>query len=57
MSAEPKKEESRVSGKARARGEYPGATGERCYQMVMAIYKKMAHYQPRSIPTTARRSR
>src|ERR1700675_331764 len=32
--------------KARAREEYPDATGERFYRIVMAIYKKMAHYQP-----------
>lgn len=43
--------------KARAREEYPDATGERFYRIVMAIYKKMAHYQPRSLPATARRSR
>jgi hypothetical protein len=34
--------------KARARQEYPNATGEQFYRIVMAIYKKMAHYQPRS---------
>ena len=34
--------------KARAREQYPQATGERFYRIVMAIYKKMVHYQPRS---------
>jgi hypothetical protein len=32
--------------KTRARGQYPDAAGERFYRIVMAIYKKMAHYQP-----------
>jgi len=40
-----------------AREEYPDAKGERFYRIVMAIYKKMAHYQPRSLPATARRFR
>jgi hypothetical protein len=42
--------------KAGAHEAYPDATGERFYRIVMAIYKKMAHYQPRSPrrPTTAR---
>jgi hypothetical protein len=43
--------------KARAREEYPDATGKRFYRIVMAIYKKMAHYQPRSFPANARRIR
>ena len=34
--------------KARAREEYPDATGERFYRIVMAIYKKMAHYEPQT---------
>jgi hypothetical protein len=34
--------------KARARQEYPDATGARYYRIVMAIYKKMVHYQPSS---------
>jgi hypothetical protein len=32
--------------KARAREEYPNASGARFYRIVMAIYKKMAHYEP-----------
>lgn len=36
--------------KARAREQYPEAEGERFYRIVMAIYKKMAHYQPQSAP-------
>jgi hypothetical protein len=32
--------------KERAREEYPNLTGPRFYKIVMAIYKKMAHYQP-----------
>ena len=35
--------------KMRAREEYPAATGDRFYRIVMAIYKKMAHYQPQSL--------
>ena len=34
--------------KMRARVQYPAATGDRFYRIVMAIYKKMAHYQPQS---------
>jgi hypothetical protein len=43
--------------KARAREEYPDATGERFYRIVMAIYKKMARYEPRSRPASSRRFR
>jgi hypothetical protein len=34
--------------KERAREQYPDLTGDRFYRVVMAIYKKMTHYQPRS---------
>ena len=34
--------------KERAREEYPEATDDRFYRIVMAIYKKMAHFQPYS---------
>jgi hypothetical protein len=34
--------------KKRAREEYPNVTGDRFYRIVMAIYKKMTHYQPSS---------
>ncbi len=34
--------------KERARDEYPDAEGERYWRIVMAIYKKMAHYEPRT---------
>jgi hypothetical protein len=34
--------------KERAREEYPDAEGERYWRIVMAIYKKMSHYQPRA---------
>ncbi|MGO9606499.1 MAG: hypothetical protein ACLQAT_24430 [Candidatus Binataceae bacterium] len=34
--------------KSRAREEYPDVTGDRFYRIVMAIYKKMTYYQPRS---------
>ena len=50
----PEEEIAWERAKARAREEYPDATGERFYRIVMAIYKKMAHYQPRSVATTAR---
>jgi hypothetical protein len=53
----PEEEIAWERAKARAREEYPDATGERFYRIVMAIYKKMAHYQPRSLPATARRFR
>lgn len=36
--------------KARASEEYPNASGERFYRIVLAIYKKMAHYEPHSSP-------
>ena len=42
--------------KERAREEYPDATGERFYRIVMAIYKKMTHYEPRSPSSSYRRS-
>jgi hypothetical protein len=52
----PEEEIAWERAKARAREQYPDATGERFYRIVMAIYKKMAHYQPRSLrPRTARR--
>ncbi len=34
--------------KARAHEQYPDATGESFYRIVMAIYKKIAHYHPGS---------
>ena len=43
----PEEEIAWERAKARAREEYPDASGERFYRIVMAIYKKMAHYQPR----------
>ncbi|MGC1678440.1 MAG: hypothetical protein WA740_13010 [Candidatus Binataceae bacterium] len=43
--------------KARVREEYPDATGERFYRIVMAIYKKIAHYEPRSRTANSRRFR
>jgi len=33
--------------KAAARRQYPDVHGARFYRIVMAIYKKMAHYQPK----------
>lgn len=50
----PEEEIAWEGAKARAREEYPDATGERFYRIVMAIYKKIAHYQPRSSPATAK---
>jgi hypothetical protein len=44
----PEEEIAWERAKARARVEYPDATNERFYRIVMAIYKKMAHYQPQS---------
>lgn len=34
--------------KERAREQYPDLDGDRFWRVVMAIYKKMAHYQPRT---------
>jgi hypothetical protein len=39
--------------KARAREQYPNLTGDRFYRVVMTIYKKMAHYQPRKVRAEA----
>lgn len=39
--------------KERAREQYPDATGDRFYRIVMAIYKKMTHY----VPVARRRTR
>jgi len=44
----PEEEVAWERAKARAREEYPDVTGERFYRIVMAIYKKMAHYRPHS---------
>ncbi len=30
-----------------AREQYPDVSGDRFYRIVMAIYKKMVHYEPR----------
>lgn len=48
----PEEEIAWKRAKARARVEYPDATGERFYRIVMAIYKKIAHYQPHSSSAT-----
>jgi hypothetical protein len=53
----PEEEIAWERAKARAREEYPDATGDRFYRIVMAIYKKMAHYEPRSRPASSRRFR
>lgn len=53
----PEEEIAWERAKARAREEYPDATGERFYRIVMAIYKKMAHYEPRSRTVSSRRFR
>ena len=50
----PEEELAWEHAKARAREQYPEATGERFYRIVMAIYKKMAHYQPHSSIATDR---
>ncbi len=44
----PEEEIAWERAKERAREEYPDATGERFWRIVMAIYKKMTHYRPRS---------
>ena len=52
----PEEEIAWERAKARAREQYPEATGERFYRIVMAIYKKMAHYQPHLSAKTDRAS-
>lgn len=44
----PEQEIAWERAKTRAREQYPEATGERFYRIAMAIYKKIAHYQPQS---------
>ena len=53
----PEEEIAWERAKARAHEEYPDATGDRFYRIVMAIYKKMAHYEPRTRPASSRRFR
>ncbi|MFZ1119782.1 MAG: hypothetical protein WAN81_06065 [Candidatus Binataceae bacterium] len=48
----PEEEIAWKRAKARAREQYPQATGERFYRIVMAIYKKMTNYQPNPCGTT-----
>ncbi len=40
-------EEAWERAKELARRQYPGISGPRFYRIVMGIYKKMTHYQPR----------
>jgi len=42
-------EEAWERAKLAARRQYPDATGERFYRIVMHIYKKMTGYQPRRV--------
>jgi len=44
----PEEELAWERAKARAREQYPEAEGAQFYRIVMAIYKKMVHYQPQS---------
>ncbi len=53
----PEEEIAWERAKARAHEEYPDATGDRFYRIVMAIYKKMVHYEPRTRQASSRRSR
>jgi hypothetical protein len=53
----PEQEIACERAKARAREEYPDATGEPFYRIIMAIYKEMAHHQPRSFRANIRRIR
>jgi len=39
-------EEAWERAKEAARRQYPDAEGARFWRIVMAIYKKMAHYEP-----------
>ena len=43
--------------KEAAREQYPDAEGERFYKIVMAIYKKMTHYEPVDASRSRRRRR
>ncbi|HVA41643.1 MAG TPA: hypothetical protein VNF49_13315 [Candidatus Binataceae bacterium] len=42
-------EEAWERAKLAARRQYPDASGERFYRIVMHIYKKMTGYQPRRV--------
>ncbi len=42
-------EEAWERAKLAARHQYPEATGERFYRIVMHIYKKMTGYQPKRV--------
>jgi hypothetical protein len=50
----PEEEMAWERAKARVREQYPEATGERFYRLVMTIYKKMAHYEPHRSAATDR---
>jgi hypothetical protein len=43
--------------KQRAHEQYPYLAGDRFYRVVMSIYKKMTHYQPRSKSSSVRMRR
>lgn len=48
-------EEAWERAKELARKQYPWATGARFYRIVMGIYKKMTHYEPRASRGAPRR--
>ncbi len=50
----PEEEIAWERAKARAHEQYPEAKGAQFYRIVMAIYKKMVHYQPQSSAATDR---
>ena len=50
----PGQEMAWARAKARVRQTYPEATGMRFYRLVMAIYKKIAHYEPHRSAATDR---
>ena len=45
----PAEEQAWERAKLAARRQYPDASGERFYRIVMHIYKKMTGYQPRRV--------
>jgi hypothetical protein len=45
----PAEEEAWERAKVAARHQYPDASGERFYRIVMHIYKKMTGYRPRRV--------
>ncbi len=50
----PQEEMAWERAKARVQEQYPEASGEHFYRLVMTIYKKIAHYEPQRSAATER---